>query len=217
MNFKDIAWPETLFVTGIGTDIGKSYATGWLAACMAKEGINVITQKFVQTGCTGISIDIECHRRLQGIPLQTVDLTGITAPLSYTYPASPQLAAEIDGKPLDTGLATEATRILHRQYSHVLIEGAGGIMVPLTRQYLTIDYIADNRLPVILTTHGGLGSISDTLLNVTVMLQKGIEIFAIIYNPYFDKDKIIAEDARSYMIRRIAEMSPATLWLDMPS
>lgn len=218
MDFRNINWPDVLFITGIGTDVGKSYATGWLAREMATAGLSVITQKFIQTGCRPdqVSIDIECHRRIQGIPLQTVDKTRITAPLSFSYPASPHLAAEIDGIPLRLELATEATAVLRGKYDHVLVEGAGGLMVPLTRDCLTVDYIASQQLPVILVTNGQLGSISDTLLNLEVLSHRGITIFAVIYNPYFDSDKTIAADARSYMLSHVASRCPGTLWFDMP-
>lgn len=215
MDFSNIDWPEVCFVTGIGTDIGKTYATGWLAKKMREAGINVITQKFIQTGSEGISIDIEKHRKIMGIPLQTVDLTGITAPLSYTYPASPHLAAKIDNRPLKTELATEATRVLLEQYSSVLIEGAGGLMVPISDSVLTIDYIAQNHLPAILVTNGQLGSISDTLLSLQAMKVYHIKIFAVIYNFHFDTDKIIADDARIYMRNWVEKHLHDTLWLEM--
>lgn len=89
------------FITGIDTDAGKSIVTGVLARDMRARGERVITQKFIQTGNTGISEDIELHRRIMGIPLQREDLDGTTCPITFTYPASPQLAAEIDNREID--------------------------------------------------------------------------------------------------------------------
>ncbi|MDE6669985.1 MAG: dethiobiotin synthase, partial [Muribaculaceae bacterium] len=91
-------YPPILFITGIGTDVGKTYATGWLARTMMNEGLNVITQKFVQTGCTGFSEDIATHRRLMGIGPTSMDLDCTTAPQICSYPAAADLAARIDGK-----------------------------------------------------------------------------------------------------------------------
>ncbi|MCM1153137.1 MAG: dethiobiotin synthase [Muribaculum sp.] len=210
-------WPSKLFITGIGTDVGKSYATGWLARCIAQSGASVITQKFIQTGNLEMSEDIEVHRRIMGIPLQTVDLTHITAPVIFTYPASPELAARIDGRSIDLDAIAKATEILSSQYSHVLIEGAGGIMVPVTRQYLTIDYIREHNLAVVLVTNGRLGSISDTLLNLKVIEDYGLKLFAVIWNPYFDKDKKIAADTHQFLADYLKEHNPQTLLLDMPS
>ncbi len=211
-----IPLPSRLFVTGIGTDVGKSYATGWLARVLAAEGRSVITQKFIQTGNIDRSEDIEVHRRIMGIPLQEVDIRHITAPVIYSYPASPDLAARIDNRPLDLTLIDKATDTLSEEYETVLIEGAGGIMVPLKEEYLTIDYIADRQLPVVVVTNGQLGSVSDTLLTLAAIKNRGITLSAVIYNPYFDNDQTIAADSRRYMQRHLSLHFPDALWLEMP-
>ena len=94
---------KTIFVSGIDTDAGKTYCTAWLANKLRAEGRSVITQKFIQTGCTGISEDILKHREIMGIEPQEVDKDGTTCPYVMTYPASPHLAAEIDHVVIDTG------------------------------------------------------------------------------------------------------------------
>lgn len=216
MNFEDIKWPETIFITGIGTDVGKSYATGWLAREISAAGHSVITQKAVQTGNTDMSEDILIHRKIMKIAPTTFDLTKITSPIIYSYPASPHLAARLDNEELKPELITEATRVLHRQYRHVLIEGAGGIMVPLKKDYLTVDYVKQHHIPTILVTNGALGSISDTLTSLYVLAHHHIDIFGVIYNPYFDKDKKIAEDAKEYLKDWVISHFPDTLWFEMP-
>ena len=89
MNMHPKPFPKALFITGIGTDVGKSYATGWLAKEIAATGKSVITQKLIQTGNRDVSEDIEIHRRITGIPMQSVDLCRVTAPIILSYPASP--------------------------------------------------------------------------------------------------------------------------------
>ena len=213
---ESMHWPKRLFITGIDTDAGKSYATGWLAREIASAGATVITQKFVQTGNREMSEDIEVHRRLMGTAPLSVDLLHVTAPVIFTYPASPELAARIDGKELDLHIITEATDPLCGQFDHVLIEGAGGIMVPLKGDYLTIDYVREHRLPAAVVTNSRLGSINHTLLTLSALAHAGIDIFAVIYNPYFDKDKIIAEDTRNYIRRWLEGHYPDTRFLEMP-
>ncbi|MDE5790047.1 MAG: dethiobiotin synthase [Muribaculaceae bacterium] len=214
MELKQIAYPAKLFITGIDTDAGKSFATGWLAKNIMAKGESVITQKFVQTGNRDFSEDIEVHRKIMGIPPTTVDKLKITAPVIFTYPASPDLAARIDGKELDLALIEDATATLSRQYSHVLIEGAGGIMVPLKGEYLTIDYIRDHKLPVLLVTNGRLGSINHTLLSLKAIADEGIELFAVLYNTYFDKDKVICKDTREYISKWLSSHFPKALYLE---
>lgn len=214
MEFNSL--PKAIFVTGIGTDVGKSYATGWLAREIASSGKSIITQKLIQTGNRDMSEDIEVHRKVMGIPLQSVDLCHITAPLILSYPASPHLAAKIDGVEIDYGTAAAATDTLLEKYDHVLIEGAGGLMVPLKERYLTLDYIVGHNLPVAVVTNGRLGSISDTLLTLSTLKSANAEVFAVVYNPYFDNDKTIATETLSYIAEYVKEEFPSTLFLKMP-
>ena len=181
------------FVTGIDTNIGKSIATGWLAKQLFDCDRSVITQKLVQTGNNGYSEDIELHRKIMGIDFTEVDKKGLTAPVIFSYPASPHLASRIDNQNLDLEIISKATEKLASQYDIVLLEGAGGPMVPLTTDLLTIDYIAQRAYPVILVTSGRLGSINHTLLCFEALLQRGMELYKVIYNMYPSTNKIIYE------------------------
>lgn len=205
----------TLFITGIGTDIGKSWATGWLANQFFAEGKSVITQKFIQTGNEGMSEDIELHRRIMGIPLQQVDLEHTTCPIIFTYPASPHLSAMIDKREIDFNLIDDCTRKLESLYDVVLVEGAGGLMVPLKEDYLTIDYIWDRRIPVVVVTNGRLGSISDTLLTLDAIERRGMKLYGVIYNTHFDSDETIAAETRKYLKETLAHRSPDAKWMVM--
>ena len=148
------------FISGIDTDAGKSIVTGVLARSLRRQGISVITQKFIQTGCSGSSEDIEAHRRLMGISPTSFDIDGTTAPIIFTYPASAQLAARIDGREIDLTVIDRARRRLEEAYDTVLVEGAGGLMVPITDEFFAIDYAATRHLPVALVTNSRLGSIT---------------------------------------------------------
>src|SRR5690606_29027978 len=133
---------QVVFVSGIDTEIGKTVVTGWLARQWREAGVDVITQKLVQTGCVGASDDILLHRRIMGCGLFDEDRDGHTMPALYAYPASPHLAARLDGRSLDLEAIDRATAHLCERYETVLVEGAGGLMVPLTEELLTIDYVA---------------------------------------------------------------------------
>lgn len=216
MDISIIKWPAEVFVTGIGTDVGKSYATGWLARELRGNGINCITQKMIQTGNVGMSEDILLHRKIMGTGLLKEDLDLTTAPMIFTYPASPHLAARIDGKEIDFDKITDATQKLKKDYSTVIIEGAGGLMVPLENEYLTADYIRDHKLPAIVVIGGQLGSINLVLLTLNAVKDYGIDLFGVIYNPFFDKDATICEETRNYLKNWMSARFPAAIWLDMP-
>lgn len=208
-------WPSKLFITGIDTDAGKSYATGWLANYINSHDGNAMTMKFVQTGNHDMSEDILVHRRVMGIDPVPADLLHITAPEIFSYPCSPDLAAKIDGREINLKMITDAADELNREYGTVLIEGAGGLMVPLKGEYLTLDYIKEHNLPTVLVTNGSLGSISHTLLALSAIKNANIELFAVIYNSYFDYDKIIAEDTRNYIRDWLENHFDGTLFLEM--
>lgn len=208
---------NTIFVSGIHTDAGKSYATGWYAKELMNQGKSVATLKFIQTGNIGRSEDIDVHRRIMQTELPE-DRQGITAPQIFSYPCSPQLAAEIDGRKIDFEKIDEAIATLSRSYDILLIEGAGGLMVPLTDDFWTIDYIASRALPVILVTNGTLGSINHTLLSFEALERRAIPLHSVIYNTYFDsKDKRIAADTSDFIRRYMTKRHPDTPLLLCPS
>ena len=204
------------FVSGIDTDIGKTVATGVLAKQLLQQGKSVITQKPVQTGCQNIADDIAVHRKIMGIPMQEADKQKLTMPEIFSYPASPHLAARLDGRALDLDKIRTTTQELATQYEIVLVEGAGGLMVPLTEDLLTIDYIQQQAYPVILVTSGRLGSINHTLLSFSALKQYGIQLHSLIFNHIHDsKDETVAGDTLEYLKGRLKDEFPEAKWQEL--
>ncbi len=209
---------KIIFVSGIDTDAGKSYATGYLAAQLMQQGRRVATQKFIQTGCEEYSEDIDLHRKLMGIRPMAEDIDHTTAPIVFSYPASAQLAAAMDGREIDLTLIDNATAVLAERFDHVLIEGAGGLMVPLTDDFFAIDYVTSRQLPVALVTNSRLGSINHTILSLEAIKARDIRLAAVLYNTYFDStDKVIAADTRAFIQRYVDKHFPGTPVIDIPS
>lgn len=208
---------ETIFISGIDTDAGKSYCTAWLARRMAERGLSVVTQKFIQTGNVGRSEDIELHRRLCGTGMLPEDRDLTTSPVIFSYPASAQLAARLDGRDIDLSAIDRSRELLASRYDVVLIEGAGGLMVPVTDDFLTIDYAVTRKLPVALVTNGILGSINHTVLSLEAIAARGLELKYLLYNTYFDHDAVIAEDTRGFIARYLARHFPDTEMLEVPA
>ena len=219
---------SVLFISGIDTDIGKTYATGLLAKALMQQGINVITQKLVQTGVAinldsgeiGIADDIIIHRQLMNLPLQPCDLNFTTCPYRYEKPASPHLSAKLAGQTLNAELITKATQQLQQSYDVVLLEGAGGLLVPITEQLLTLDYIAAQGYPIVLVTSGRLGSINHTLLSLEAIKFRGLEVHSVIYNHIHDNaaqtDAEIANSTIEFLQNYLAKHYPTAHWLSLP-
>ena len=215
---------SVLFVSGIDTDIGKTYATGLLAKALMQQGVNVITQKLVQTGISkqadgelGIADDILSHRQLMQMPLQPCDLDFTTCPYRYEKPASPHLSAALANQPLNINVITDATKALQADYDVVLLEGAGGLLVPINEQLLTLDYIAEQGYPIVLVTSGRLGSINHTLLSLEAIKSRGLMIHSVIYNHIHDDaeqtDAEIANSTIDFLQAYLACYYPKAHWL----
>lgn len=219
---------SVLFISGIDTDIGKTYATGMIAKVLIQQGVKVITQKLVQTGVAinadngemNIADDIITHRQLMNMPLQSHDLDFTTCPYRYEKPASPHLSAKLANDILNPDVITSATQCLQAKYEVVLLEGAGGLLVPITEQLLTLDYIAEQGYPVILVTSGRLGSINHTLLSLEAIKSRDLDVHSVIYNHIHDNsaqtDEQIATSTIDFLQTYLAEYYPNTHWLSLP-
>ena len=204
------------FISGIDTDAGKSIVTGVIARTLLQKGVHVITQKFIQTGCVGISEDILKHREIMGIPPQEVDRDGTTCPYVMTYPSSPHLAAEIDRVEIDVERIHRSTEKLAAAYDVVLLEGAGGLYVPVSRQYLTIDYIQEYKHPLILVSSSKLGSINHTLMSLELCRLRGIEVAYVVYNDFPNDSEWIKNDSITIIRQYLDEHFPDCRLLESP-
>ena len=145
------------------------------------------------------------------------DETKLTMPEIFTYPASPHLATKIDGREIDFQKIENATAQLAEKYEIVLLEGAGGLMVPLTIDLLTIDYVAKKKHPVILVTSGRLGSINHTILSLEALKSRGLTLFALAYNLHDEsQDELISKDTAGFLKAYLMKHFPESLWIDIP-
>lgn len=204
---------KILFITGIDTGIGKTHATGWLAGLLRRQGTSLTTLKLVQTGQAQISEDIELHRRMMGAPLDTWDRRGLTCPYRFDYPASPHLAAQLEGRRVDPAVIDQAVAALAPHFDLLLMEGVGGLAVPLDRTYTVLDFIAQRRYPCLVVTAPRLGSINHTLLTVEALQARGVAVSALLYNLFFQAAPEILEDTRRVFHR----FFPGIPVIDLPA
>ncbi len=205
-----------VFITAIDTGVGKTVVTGLMARYLAMRGKHVITQKLVQTGCRGVSEDIAVHRELMGIEWTADDEQGLTCPYVLDYPASPHLAAAVQAVRIDPNVLREATDTLAARYEHVLIEGVGGIEVPLTETMTTLDYVAERAYPLVVVSSPRLGSINHTLLTLRAARMRGLDVLGIVYNRHDQQDRNIAEDSHRVFERALREGGADGWIVDVP-
>ncbi|MCO5935175.1 dethiobiotin synthase [Mucilaginibacter sp. RB4R14] len=158
---------KPLFVTGIGTDIGKT-----LISAILVEKLKCDYWKPVQAGELDNSDTMKVQRLISN------DQSDFH-PEAYrlTQPYSPHKSAALDGVTID-----EQTIISPKTGTQLLIEGAGGLMVPLNDHCLVIDLIKQLGAEVILVSQNYLGSINHTLLSIEALKQRGIPVKGIIFN-----------------------------------
>ncbi|WP_374530867.1 dethiobiotin synthase [Acinetobacter sp.] len=208
---------DIYFISGIDTGIGKTYTTGYLAKLWNEQGQQVITQKLIQTGNADVSEDIQQHREIMGTGWLPEDESKLTMPEIFSYPASPHLATKLDGRDIDFDKIEAATQQLAEKFEVVLLEGAGGLMVPLTTELLTIDYLEQKKFPVILVSSGRLGSINHTLLSLEALKARGLSLYALAYNLNDEsQDPLISKDTSEYLKAYLAKHFPDALWIDIP-
>lgn len=169
-----------IFVTGTDTGIGKTVVTAALAAALRSEGWNVGVWKPVQSGeplGSGLS---DAERLAEGSGI--ADPPEEVASFTYRAPLTPWLAAKAEGVELTMDMLYQGGKRLCSRYDAMLVEGAGGVAVPLTEDALLAEWIAYLRMPVLIVARAGLGTINHTLLTVSFLRQLGIDILGVVLN-----------------------------------
>jgi dethiobiotin synthetase len=172
-----------VFVTGTGTGVGKTVVCGLLAGFLRAHGMRVTTQKWVETGGTDGPSDVDVHRRLMGDPGPAPEPAAADrCPYRFALPASPHLAAAREGRRVDPAVLEAAYRRLEGAHDAVLVEGAGGFLVPLSEELLTGDFVARIGLPVLVVAANRLGCVNDALLTVEAVRRRGVPLLGLVFN-----------------------------------
>lgn len=169
-----------LFVTGTDTGVGKTVVTAALAAALRAQGLNAGVWKPVQSGTLLGSGASDAERLLQYTGMN--ERAEAVAPFTFAAPLTPLLAAKQAGLTLTLQEIVAAGEPLMNRYGSLLIEGAGGVAVPLTDDALVADLISELRIPALIVARSGLGTINHTLLTVSFLRQYKIPIIGFILN-----------------------------------
>jgi dethiobiotin synthetase len=172
-----------VFVTGTDTGVGKTVVAASIAAHMKAQGLTVGVMKPAETGCSMrkgelFPKDAAFLRKASG----TDDILGAVCPYRFDEPLAPAIAAQRAGKKVDTRLIVKIFKAIARQSDFTIVEGAGGLMVPLCGKYTFLDLAAELGLPLVIVGRAGLGTINHTVLTVEAARARGVAISGIILN-----------------------------------
>lgn len=169
------------FVTGTSTEVGKTVVAAVLARTLAAEGKRVAVFKPAVTGLEEEGeTDHALLRRASGSEQSDEEI----APYRYQPPASPHLAAKLADEEIDSERLRQAAHAAAEGADAIICEGVGGLLVPLSPTYLVRDLAADLGYPLVIVASPGLGTINHTLLTLESARAAGLEVAAVILNPW---------------------------------
>ncbi len=205
------------FITGTDTGVGKTIVAAALLKVSQFLGYRTIGMKPIESGClrgaTGSDLAsregeilIPQDGRFIGEIAGAPDALDLITPLRFENPLAPLPASDIEGKPVDLDKVMNAFAILARTHDVVIVEGIGGIMVPIRDDYLVSDLAKNLGLPVIVVAKPGLGTLNHTLLTLEHALAKGLSVAGIIINYSRPPEMSIAERTNQAVLEKICPL-----------
>ena len=198
-----------IFVTGTGTDIGKTFVTALLVKKLSEIGCNTA---YFKAAVSGNKRD-ENGRLIPGDAAYVKKISGITQPLDtmcpyiYETAVSPHLASRIEGDPVEISTVREQFQKICDEYEYVICEGSGGIVCPIRcddKKIMLEDIIKALGLPTIIVADAGLGTINSVVLTCEYMKAHGLEIRGLILNNFHRGD--VMEEDNKLMCEKLTKL-----------
>jgi dethiobiotin synthetase len=203
MNLLSRATIPGLFITGTDTGVGKTAVAAGIAASLLRRGRRVAVCKPVATGC---------ERRREGLVSQDAEILAhhadarfpldVICPQRFAEPLAPAVAAERAGTKVDWQAIDRAIGNMSRESNVLVVEGVGGVLVPMDASYAVIDMIVWLGLPVVIVARAGLGTINHTLLTLHALRKAGAAVAGVVINQYPAETPPIAEETNPRAIEK---------------
>lgn len=185
-----------IFVTGTDTGVGKTIVTAGISLALKNKGINVGVMKPISTG--GIQ---DAKFLLNFIGLK--DDIRLVNPVSFKNPLAPYVAGKIENRKINKNKIFRAFNKLKKLHEFIVVEGIGGVLVPILKDYFVADLIKDFKLPVIIVSRAGLGTINHTLLTLKILEQRKIKILGLIMNGFTGKG--LSEKTNQFVVENLSK------------
>jgi len=190
-----------LFITGTDTDIGKTLIAGAIAKILSDKGLKVGVFKPIATGCHRcweglVSVDSEflAHCANSDLPLSTI------TPVGYVTPAAPIVSTANDGPAIDFDRIAAAYKDICENSDLIIVEGIGGVRVPLTIEFDLLDLAVEFKLPIVIVARPNLGTINHTLMTIDCVHATELKIAGVVINGYNATEAAVAEETAEQVI-----------------
>lgn len=178
---RPVQKPCGVFIAGTDTGVGKTIVTATIATAFKAHGVNAGVMKPITTGVAESSTGLPDPDWLVSA-MGVTDPPDFIAPYRFPTPAAPLVAAARMGQLIDLKRILDAFQALSTRHDCVVVEGIGGVMVPLTPDLLVVDLVKRMGLPVLVVARASLGSINHTLLTLECLRSRGVPILGLIFN-----------------------------------
>jgi len=185
---------SAIFVAGTDTNVGKTHVCGLLLDFLRKKDLAAGYQKWVGTGPEFPPADLAVCLRMAGIPLDPELVSGQVV-YHFSLPASPHLAAEQEGSVVDPELIRARYQEMLARHEMLIVEGVGGLMVPLNRELLLVDLLRELKIPALVVAKSGLGTINHTLLSLEALRHRDIPVLGVVFSDAAaEEDELLVAD-----------------------
>jgi dethiobiotin synthase len=175
-----------IFVTGTDTGVGKSVVTAALVSLFRADGIDAVPMKPVHTGCIStphgwVVVDLEFCLDMANLEPSLAERK-LMAPYCFKPACSPHLAAAQSYETISISRIVDDFSVLMTNHDLVIVEGAGGVLVPINGEETMLDVMVRLSLPVLLVARPWLGTINHTLLSLHELARAGVSVLGVIFN-----------------------------------
>ena len=176
-------WPKGagVVVTGTDTAIGKTLVTAALASALSRRNNTVGVMKPIETGVAPSKAAHSDAARLRAV-IHSEETLGAITPYRFALPVAPYAAAQAERRVIDPAMIRQVYRLLSKRYDYTIVEGIGGVHVPISRGVDVLDLIARLKLPVVVVGRAGLGGINHAVLTIDALRRRRIRILALVLN-----------------------------------
>ena len=216
MSLQRITTLPGLFITATDTEVGKTIIAGAIADWFRRRARRVGVLKPVASGCVKrreglVSEDAEflAHCADARFPLDLI------CPNRYFEPLAPSVAADRAGVAVDFGAVQRSIDLMSASSDVMIVEGAGGVMTPLSATVSVLDVMEQLKLPVVIVARPGLGTVNHTVLTVDAVRARGLKVVGVVINRYPPDRAGVVEETNPALVEKWAKVPVLTLVPDV--